>query len=218
MYRNLSCFCSRGLYECLNPKCYTPLPVSRNISLVANTSEYQDDYFAMCSKRTPKSNICDDMSSDDDLPLSYLASSNKEDISFTNLQEARYKSIYKSVYGSSDDSDNENNSAEPLPSVSGQSNNLPKIGDYLLVKVHSAKGKLYHTYACIAQSDIEDDGEIKVTFLKCVKGGKLFVLDEKDVSYVAYDDIIQKLPNPEVQRKRGVDYFKFSTDINVFEK
>ncbi|CAG5051670.1 unnamed protein product [Parnassius apollo] len=106
---------------------------------------------------------------------------------------------------------------EQQPSTSGQQNNLPGRGDYLLVKVYGAKGKSY-SYCCVAQSDIEDDGEIKVTFLKAVKRGKLFILNQKDISYVAYEDIIRKLPNPDVEYKRGEVYYKFPCNVEVFEK
>lgn len=150
--------------------------------------------------------------------MSNLLSSNKDDnVTFAELHEGLRKSIYKSVYGSSDSSDNENEiTEEPQPSTSGQNNLLPGVGDFLLVKVHSTKGKSYDKYACIAETDIDEDGEIRVTFLKYVKNGKLFVLNEKDKSYVAFEDIIKKLPTPDIEHKRGTDYYKFSCDINVF--
>lgn len=50
-------------------------------------------------------------------------------------------------------------------------------------------------------------------FLKCVKNGKLFVLNEKDKSYVAFEDIVTKLPTPDIKHKRGTDYYKFSCEI-----
>ncbi|XP_063529023.1 uncharacterized protein LOC134740476 [Cydia strobilella] len=211
-YRNLSCFCSRGLCDCLHPKFYSPTPTLRIIPSPVDMCEHNilDDV----------DNIRDDIISsddtDDDLPLSALVSLKQDDILFTDLHKAPNKSIYNCVYGSSDESNDEKNTTQP--SVSGQNQLLPGMGDYLLVKVYGTKGKSYHIYACIAQSNIDDDGEIKVTFMKCVKGGKLFVLNEKDVSYVAYEDIVQKLPNPEIQLKRGVNYFKFPIDTNVFEK
>lgn len=78
--------------------------------------------------------------------------------------------------------------------------------------------KVNHTYACIAETNIDEDDEIRVTFLKCVKNGKLFILNKKDKSYVAFNDIIKKLPTPYIEHKRGTEYYKFSCDIYVFRK
>lgn len=89
---------------------------------------------------------------------------------------------------------------------------MPGVGDFSLVKVYSTKGKC-HTYACIAETDIDEDGEVRVTFLKCVKNGKHFVLNEKDKSYVAFEDIVKTLPTPDIEHKRGTVYYKFSCEI-----
>lgn len=217
-YRNLSCFCTRGFCACLHPKVYSPIPAKKKNTTHTCEDIPRDDDFSLSPIPTPKENtiltICGDISSDDDLPLSHFLTSNKDNISIADLQVVRNKNFYQCVYGSSDDDEN----YKMQPSTSGQNNELPGIGDFLLVKVYTTKGKSFHTYACIAQSDIEEDGEIKVVFLKCVKGGKIFVIDEKDVSYVAHEDIIKKLDFPDIQRKRGVDYYIFLNNINVFEK
>lgn len=221
MYRNLSCFCSRGLCECLHPKLYSPIPAPRNIPTPVEPDEDIPQDIPLSPMPAPLENICNETSSDNE-PLSNLLSSKKDDITFAGHDGLR-KSIYKSVYGSSDSSDEGSDNEidiieEPQPSTSGQNNVLPVVGDFLLVKVYSTNGKSYNTYACIADSDIDEDGEILVTFLKYVKNGKLFVLNEKDKSYVAYEDVIKNLPTPEIERKRDTDYYKFSCDINVFEK
>nr|XP_053604393.1 uncharacterized protein LOC128671702 [Plodia interpunctella] len=194
-YRYLSCFCARGLCECLHPKVYLPLP-----DLIENSHSAE----IHCS--------------DDDMPLIALTSKAKERISIEDFQGLHHESVYKAIYDSSENSEEDRDFVQPGPSNSGQSSKLPIKGDFLLVKVHDTKRKSYHTYACIAQDDIEDDGEIRVTFLKCVKGGKLFVINENDISYVAYEDIVRKLPMPELQCKRDVNYYKFPFDVNVFEK
>ncbi|CAH0732005.1 unnamed protein product, partial [Brenthis ino] len=220
MSRNLSCFCSRGLCECLRPKLYSPIPALRNIPTPVDPDEDIPQEMPLSPILAPLENIYNDTFSDvDDVPLNNLLSSNKDNITFAEIHEGLRKSIYKSVYGSSDSSDNENDTTEePQPSTSGQKNLLPGVGDFLLVKVYSTKGKSYDTYACIAETDIDEDGEIRVTFLKCVKNGKLFILNKKDKSYVAFNDIIKKLPTPDIEHKRGTEYYKFSCDINVFRK
>lgn len=91
---------------------------------------------------------------------------------------------------------------------------LPGVGDFLLVKVYSTESKSYNTNAYIAETDIDEDDEIRVTFLKYGKNEKLFVLNEKDKSYVA----IKKLSSPVTEHNRGTDNYKFSYDVNDFRK
>ncbi|KAK9888990.1 hypothetical protein WA026_004274 [Henosepilachna vigintioctopunctata] len=193
MSRNLTCFCSRGLCECLRPKLYSPIPAPRNIPTPVDPDEDIPQEMSSSPILAPLENIYNDTFSDvDDVPLNNLLSSNKDNITFAEIHEGLRKSIYKSVYGPSDSSDNENDTTEePQPSTSGQKNLLPGVGDFLLVKV---------------------------TFLKCVKNGKLFILNNKDKSYVAFNDIIKKLPTPDIEHERGTEYYKFSCDINVFRK
>lgn len=219
-YRNLSCFCRRGFCACLHPKVYSPIPAKKKNTTHTCEDIPRDDDFSLSPIPTPKENtiltICEDISSDDDfLPLSHFLTSNKDNISIADLQVVGNKNFYK-VFTALQMTTKITRCNHLC--TSGQNNELPGIGDFLLVKVYATKGKSFYTYACIAQSDIEENGKIKVVFLKCVKGGKLFVIDEKDVSYVAHEDIIKKLDFPDIQRKRGVDYYIFLNNINVFEK
>ncbi|CAH0730340.1 unnamed protein product, partial [Brenthis ino] len=136
MSRNLSCFCSRGLCECLRPKLYSPIPAPRNIPTPVDPDEDIPQEMPLSPILAPLENIYNDTFSDVDVPLNNLLSSNKDNITFAEIHEGLRKSIYKSVYGSSDSSDNENDTTEePQPSTSGQKNLLPGVGDFLLVKV-----------------------------------------------------------------------------------
>lgn len=86
------------------------------------------------------------------------------------------------------------------------------------VYVGASKNKSY-TYACKTLTDVEEDGEVKVMFLRVVdENAKRFRLDEKDISYVDYTNIIQKLPTPEVIKKGHRSYYQFQKSVNVFEK
>lgn len=73
-------------------------------------------------------------------------------------------------------------------------------GDYVLIRCVTKK-KEYH-YAAICSSVDDEDGELRVTFLKiCNQNGPLFKLDERDVSDVPVDQIVKKLPAPNLITK-----------------
>lgn len=149
-------------------------------------------------------------SSDDDAPLQTLKITKTLQI-ITNKGQTVYKDIYSS---SSDDE-------QPCTSY-GKENSKIENGDYLLVNVNvdvsKAKVNTYK-YVCKAISDVEDDGEIKVMFMRVVdKCAKRFRLDEKDVSYVDCQDVIERLSNPEIVKRGHRIYYDFKTSINVFEK
>uniref|UniRef100_A0A2A4JBN8 Uncharacterized protein n=1 Tax=Heliothis virescens TaxID=7102 RepID=A0A2A4JBN8_HELVI len=104
------------------------------------------------------------------------------------------------------------------PTVSGsQQESLYSNGDYVLIK-YMIRNKEYR-YAAICSSDINDDGEMRVTFLKvCDQNGTLFKLDEKDVADVPFEQIIHKLPVPDLVTKGKRVFYQFKEDIDVFEK
>lgn len=246
MYRNLSCFCEsakRGFCQCLNPKLYKV----DGIECLAQES------------------------SDDDIPLSTLASDNNKSLPpqrrnsldkqapldstavFKELQNLpSRKNIYKAVYGSSSDTGDEYEKEliqsthnkdnvlqvsvfnfclslddyiceQPGQSTSYQNDNKldVSVGDFLHVNVHtqSTKKTTTYSYVCKALSRIEDDCEIKVMFLRVVdKNAKRFRLDETDISYVNYEDIIKVLPKPESIKRGHIFYYQFKNSIDIFEK
>lgn len=72
-------------------------------------------------------------------------------------------------------------------------NNMPYSGNFLLLKVHRSNNKIY-SYASKALTDVEDDAEVKVKFLRAVKSASKFKPVEKDIAYVDFDDVINILP------------------------
>ncbi|KAJ2937178.1 hypothetical protein O0L34_g19289 [Tuta absoluta] len=93
-------------------------------------------------------------------------------------------------------------------------------GDFLHVYVHTSttKNKIY-SYVCKALTDVEEDSDLKVMFLRVVtKDAKRFRLDEKDICYISYDDVIKILPAPAVIKRGHRTYYEFKTAIDVFEE
>lgn len=104
------------------------------------------------------------------------------------------------------------------PGTSGYSHHQSRYssGDYVLVKYITKKTE-YH-YAAVCSLVDDEDGEVRVTFLKiCNQNGTLFKLDERDVSDVPVDQIIKKLPVPNLITKGKRVYYQFQEKIDVFE-
>lgn len=60
-------------------------------------------------------------------------------------------------------------------------------------------------YVVISQSGVEEDGEIKVMFLRKKNTEKTaFTPDENDISYIPFDHVIQILPNATMRSKMEV--------------
>lgn len=148
--------------------------------------------------------------------ISYKSSPSKETLTNTQLSS---KVKFSDVYSDSDD--------EPSESCCSKSNNLVKNGVYVLVSVSSQQGtkkqsiKSYR-YVAVCQSDFdEDDGEIKVAFLKLCdqeKGAVFKFDDENDVSYIKENQILEVLPEPELIIKGHRVYYKFPRLVDVFER
>lgn len=191
-YRNLGCFCKRGFCDCLQPKIYQPIKVSSHT--VAENSD--------------KNSSSDGDS--DDIPLSSFKSSevqNEKEVDIPDLCQPRMKTVYDMIYSPNSDTE------QAGPSGNQATYN---VGDYLLVNVHNLKGKMYR-YVCIVDN-LDDDGEIRVTFFRCIKQGKVFRIDKGDISYISHEDIISILPKPETETKRGQIYYTFKDTVDVFEK
>lgn len=66
---------------------------------------------------------------------------------------------------------------------------------------------------------LEEEDEIQVVFCKIGdKTGKLFKVDEQDVSFISEDQIIQALPTPNLILKGQRMFYSFKKSVNVFEK
>ncbi|CAG9784085.1 unnamed protein product [Diatraea saccharalis] len=150
--------------------------------------------------------------SDDDTPLVSLKIT-KQLQELTNRRQNINSKIYNSESDKSYSSDKE-------PSASYDINAKIGRGDFLLVKLYvdASKNKSY-TYACKTLTEIEDDGEIQVMFLRVVdENAKRFRLDKKDISYVNHENIVKKLPVPALVKKGeqkkliGFDYVPSDLD------
>ncbi|CAG9577524.1 unnamed protein product [Danaus chrysippus] len=85
------------------------------------------------------------------------------------------------------------NTAEP--STSGLQQTYYNSGDYVLVKF--TVGNREYRYAAVVNKVDDEDGELTVTFLKiCDNKGYTFRIDENDMFDVGFDQILEKLPVP----------------------
>lgn len=92
-----------------------------------------------------------------------------------------------------------------------------KVGDHVLVKF-PAKNIEYRYVGIVNQVD-DEDAELTVMFMKIRDDkGQMFSIDENDVSGVAYENIIEKLPNPQIVLKGKRIFYTFPISIPVFEK
>lgn len=214
-FRDLSCFCVtdsrgvRGFCICLDPKAYD-VGVSNDVEVVPRGDDSNPDLIpeeeidlltSNFNFEQTSNNLDLETTSDEDEPLNNLKIA-KQLQDMTN----RHQRIYEEIYGGS-------SSEEELPCGSHNSNSKIGCGDFLLVKLYTdASRKKSYIYACKTLSDIEEDGEVKVMFLRVVdEKAKRFRLDDKDISYVDFEDIIQKLPVPNVIKQGHRSYYQFET-------
>ncbi|KAF9791366.1 hypothetical protein SFRURICE_014078 [Spodoptera frugiperda] len=110
-------------------------------------------------------------------------------ILYEDMQKLRVEDVFT-------DSETEND-AGPSCITTGNAFNT---GDYILVKL-PAKNMEYRYVSVIDIIDEEED-ELRVTFLKlCDKKGQTFRIDQMDVADVAMNQVIEKLPNPNLLMK-----------------
>lgn len=92
-----------------------------------------------------------------------------------------------------------------------------KLGTFLLVKC-LGKNHVFR-YVVISQSGVEEDGEIKVMFLKKKNTEKTtFRPDENDISYIPFDHVIQILPNATMKQNGSRLHYEFNEEIDVLER
>ncbi|CAG9577518.1 unnamed protein product [Danaus chrysippus] len=107
------------------------------------------------------------------------------------------------------------NTAEP--STSGLQQTYYNSGDYVLVKF--TVGNREYRYAAVVNKVDDEDGELTVTFLKiCDNKGYTFRIDENDMFDVGFDQILEKLPVPNVTVKGSRLFYSFRKSVHVFEK
>lgn len=90
-------------------------------------------------------------------------------------------------------------------------------GDYILVK-YLVRNTEYRYVSVIDKID-EEDGDITVTFMKLYDSkGQTFRFDQDDVADIAIEQVIKKLPSPNLILKGNRVFYKFEFPIDVFEK
>ncbi|KAL3287820.1 hypothetical protein HHI36_002279 [Cryptolaemus montrouzieri] len=112
-------------------------------------------------------------------------------------------SIEKDVIAQNTPRDKSNTVSENMagPSSIQQYN----VGVYVLVKFPVRKLE-YHYAAIINQIE------------KIMRKGHTFKIDEKDVSDVSFEQIVEKLPNPDLILKAKRRFYLFKLSVPVFEK
>jgi len=130
------------------------------------------------------------------------------DLSDNDLaQSSGPKLAYNDVYSDSE-ADENNEQTEFLKR--GQKFNQHKKGQFVLVKFNQFK------YVCIIQNVDNEEGEATVMAMKSQKKG--FVTDESDISDVKIDQILEVLPQPDLQLTGERVYYIFKQNINVLEQ
>nr|CAH7748308.1 unnamed protein product [Callosobruchus chinensis] len=198
-HRVLSCFCQQ-FCSCHVPKTYRPLPEAQ-----LSTKEKEDDtiYHALVDITNkigmPRKSFYDtvyspDESSDEDQPLAIYKTkeyTNPTAISGTSYQTLQPEDIHPTKI---------------------------EDGVHVLVKVRSERN-IQYTYAGVAKSGVDEEGDVLVMFLKAVDdSGRLFKLVDNDLSDVPFDDLIKILPAPKVIKKGKRQFFEFDEPLSVFEK
>uniref|UniRef100_A0A6P7H0A5 Uncharacterized protein LOC114344525 n=1 Tax=Diabrotica virgifera virgifera TaxID=50390 RepID=A0A6P7H0A5_DIAVI len=133
------------------------------------------------------------------------------------------------VYGPDSESENENpyDSEQLITPKDGKhqkvndqqpstSKKTFKNGDFILVKLLSKKTEYRYVAMC---TGLEEDDEMQVVFCKIGdKTGKVFKVEENDISFISEDQIVQTLPMPTLILKGQRMFYSFKESVNVFEK
>lgn len=90
---------------------------------------------------------------------------------------------------------------------------------YVLVQLLCKTGKknTQYCYVGLCQSDMDEDGEVRVQFMTTVDG-KRFTKIVNDIADVQFDDIIAKLEAPKKKTDANNMFIEFSAIIDVFKK
>ncbi|KAL3279524.1 hypothetical protein HHI36_017033 [Cryptolaemus montrouzieri] len=87
-----------------------------------------------------------------------------------------------------------------------------KNGDFILGKLSSPTTEYRYVAMCTGS---EEDGEIQVVVCKIVdKTGKLFKVDEQDISFISEDQVVQTLPMSNLVLIRQRMFYSFKMSVN----
>lgn len=93
-----------------------------------------------------------------------------------------------------------------------------KDGVHVLVNLRSERN-VFYTYAGVAKSSVDEEGDVLVMFLKTVDDSRrLFKLVENDLSDVRFEDFVKILPVPKIIKKGRRQFFEFAEPLPIFEK
>lgn len=145
----------------------------------------------------------------------------------TKVQKVKRK-VLASSSSSSDDSelsfresdDSVNELEEDYQELTPANTNNLQIGKFVLAAFKGGRrlSSLYK-YLCVVNSVDHNDGEYRVTSLKCTnESKKIFSMVETDTSDVMFEEIIGIVPDPNVILKGERVYYAFQKPIDVFEK
>lgn len=101
-----------------------------------------------------------------------------------------------------------------------KTNGKLELGNFILVNFKGGKRMATtYKYLCIIDEVDEEEGELRVTSLKCVDSSKtLFTLNDNDKSDIPHEDAIGVVSEPRIVLKGERIYYKFDKPIDVFEK
>nr|CAI5859694.1 unnamed protein product [Callosobruchus analis] len=138
-----------------------------------------------------------------------------------NLGVIRYeenlKLVVEDIYTDSENEDQANLPESTIDIAGPSSIDHYKIGDYVLVKFPVRNTE--YRYAALVNEISEEEGEINVTFMKvCNDMGQTFKIVENDVSDVTFEQILRKLPKPDIVLKGKRVFYFFESPVPVFEK
>lgn len=147
----------------------------------------------------------------------------------TNLHTKR-RLVYSEVYSSTESSESDcEQTVEDNPQVPTYkiTRSDVKSGVFVLVEVccvrpaGNKKPKLQKkfTYVGVCQDEVDDEGDVKIMFLKSTsQDGKTFKDSGEDISFVKFEQITCKLPVPDLKPQGNRLYYQFSGSVSVFEK
>lgn len=122
------------------------------------------------------------------------------------------------VYSDESEEQNEENPEKPkyVDCSSVTYENL-KQGSFVVVTYELASRKYKcKNFVAIVQSEIDENREVFVSFLKSSENDKsVYFINENDSSYISYDQIKGLLPNPQLIEKGIRLFYKFKNPVNL---
>lgn len=66
---------------------------------------------------------------------------------------------------------------------------------------------------------VEESNEVQVVFCKiCDETGKNFKINDDDISFITWDQVIKELPAPDLKMKGQRIFYAFNESVDVFER